>query len=93
MYPHNILVTSEFVLIKVVRDNEVKKVKLRISGVGGMVHVHCSRFREERKSCPSTLFKRHKSKKKRKMGKVPKSRKLVKSGLFRYSQLQKLAIF
>ena len=42
--------------VKVIHGREVKNVKFKISGLGGVIHVFRSDFHEERKKDPITLF-------------------------------------
>ena len=45
---------------KVVQGHEVKKVKFKILGLGGVMHVFRPDFRQERKNDHKTLFERPK---------------------------------
>ena len=57
--------------------HQVKKVKLKISGLGGVIHV-LGHFSSKRKKDPTTLFERAKSDKRLISGKCRNPRKLRK---------------
>ena len=44
--------------VKVIQGHEVINVKLKILGLGGVIHVFRSYFRQELKNDPRTLFER-----------------------------------